>query len=350
MSSNSRAKPGTSIFDQVLDSKNNITEIYSIIRNLESSRIGTRSTFGTGRVSDLTANYLRNPTVVLTGIIALTSRVMTMATTTIDISIDQDPNVYTSRLILANGLGLDLETIIGTAKPGQFLEIQGVLTESIVIKDGVGNIRTQSGADVTITGNQIAQLRFDNIANEWVVFLDPAPGGGGGGGTFTDRIRGVMQVPESVIAYPDILSFGTGANTLKISGFVLPNTSTSTINCHVESTTNLAVSPNAKIRVAWINLGVGVSDSVVIRIRRLILAPGAQIPISGAFTNEASQQVTVADLTNTKGGTLISLTAQPAVDSTILYQIQRISTDINDTYTGDLLVYDTHLQIDRVTV
>jgi len=172
----SRAQLNLSAYDQILNDKGSIQELYSILRDLQGPQIGTRAIGGTARVSGPDGDALRNPDVVFTGIISYTPRVLSMTSTSIDIARDQDPNVYTSRLILANPSAFDLETILNANHAGQYLEIQGVLTESITIKNGVGNIRTQTGADITITGNQVVTLRFDSIANEWVVVTGASGG------------------------------------------------------------------------------------------------------------------------------------------------------------------------------
>jgi len=80
---------------------------------------------------------------------------------------------FSTRIVLANSAGFDLATIEGAKFGGQHLEIQGVLTESILIKHNPGGpgttIRTLTGNDVTLNGNEIAQFRFDEIATEWIL-------------------------------------------------------------------------------------------------------------------------------------------------------------------------------------
>jgi len=180
MSSNSRAKPFVSPLDQILQSENKIQDLYSIIREKNSPRIGTRGTFGTARTASITEG-LKNPDVVIVGIISYDIKLVNLTSTTLDVSktnlgasgfIDG----FSSRLVVANSSAFDIVTIAGAEHAGQYLEIQGVVTESITLKHGTGNIRTQNGADVTITGNQIATLRFDSIAAEWAVVVNPTGG------------------------------------------------------------------------------------------------------------------------------------------------------------------------------
>lgn len=181
MSSNSRSKPFISPLDQILESQNKIQDLYSIIREKNTPRLGTRSSFGAARLASITGG-LNNPDVVIVGIISYDIKLVPLTSTTLDVSkanlgLPGSVDGFTSRLVVPNFSAFNLETIAGAEHAGQYLEIQGVVTESIVIKHGVGNIRTQNGSDVTITGNQIATLRFDSIALEWVVVLDPAGGG-----------------------------------------------------------------------------------------------------------------------------------------------------------------------------
>ena len=171
MSSNSRAKTFSSALNELLIADNKITELHTIIRSLQGPQIGARPLPGTGRVGSVT-DALQNPDVVLSGIISYSPKLLSLSSTSIDISQATDTG-FTSRLILANSLAFDLETIAGAEHAGQYLEIQGVVTESITIKDSVGNIRTQSGNDVTITDNQVVTLRFDSVANQWIVVTDP---------------------------------------------------------------------------------------------------------------------------------------------------------------------------------
>jgi len=180
MSSNSKSKPFVSPLDQMLESQNKIQDLYSIIREQNSPRIGSRGSFGVARTASNTEG-LKNPDVVIVGIISYDFKLVNLTSTTLDVSktnlgLPGTVDGFSGRIILANSAANDLVTISGAEHAGQYLEIQGVVTETIVIKHGVGNIRTQNGSDVTITGNQIATFRFDSIALEWVVVLDPTGG------------------------------------------------------------------------------------------------------------------------------------------------------------------------------
>lgn len=172
MSSNSRAKTQSSPLDEILNSQNKISELHTVMRSLQGPQIGSRPIPGTARSATVTANYLSNYDAVLLGAISYSPKVISMGSTAIDLSKATDTG-FTSRLILANPLALNLETISGAEHAGQQLELQGVLTESITIKT-TGNIRTQDGADVLITGNQIVLLSFDEIINKWVVKTKPS--------------------------------------------------------------------------------------------------------------------------------------------------------------------------------
>lgn len=171
MSSNSRAKTHISTHDELLNNQNKITELHTMMRSLQGPQIGSRPLPGTARSATETANALSNYDAVLFGVISYTPKVLSMSSTSIDLSKATNTG-FTSRLILANPLALNLVTIAGAEHAGQQLELQGVLTESILIKT-TGNIRTQSGSDVLITGNQVVLLSFDAISNKWVVKTKP---------------------------------------------------------------------------------------------------------------------------------------------------------------------------------
>ena len=90
---------------------------------------------------------------------------------TLDIS--QAVSNDTSRVLLT-GLAPsdDLEFINGAQHAGQYLNIQGTATQTIIIKDdpsGTGsegfNIRTQSGDDLILEGNANMELIFDSTTS-----------------------------------------------------------------------------------------------------------------------------------------------------------------------------------------
>ena len=174
--SNSQAKIATSPWDEILKEKNKITELYNLIRTLEGPKIGTRPISGTARGAVSQTGFLRQEDAVLMGIISYNPLVISLTSSkTIDMSVSA-ATAYASRLIIANSGGNVLETLDGASHAGQQLEIQGVLTESITIKHQVGNIRSVTGADITITGNQVVLLTFDSVANEWVIKTPPTGG------------------------------------------------------------------------------------------------------------------------------------------------------------------------------
>ncbi|MCA9828555.1 MAG: hypothetical protein KC444_09270 [Nitrosopumilus sp.] len=75
----------------------------------------------------------------------------------------------------------DLIKINGENLPGQLLNIQGIVTQTITIKHLAtgGNIRTFDGSDVVLSGNQNLWFVFDSVANQWA----QVGGAGGGGGS-----------------------------------------------------------------------------------------------------------------------------------------------------------------------
>lgn len=96
------------------------------------------------------------------------------------ITVAENGGAFTSRVIAGTegaAADDDLDTIAEAKHAGQYLILQGTLTQTIHIKHGTGNIRTLTGSDVDLVGNQNIILVFDSIANEWAQVSAPSGGG-----------------------------------------------------------------------------------------------------------------------------------------------------------------------------
>ena len=140
----------------------------------------------------------------------------------LDISepLDQD----STRVIASGGVGTtDLEFIKGASHAGQFLNIQGIVTQTITIKNdesGNGsagfNIRTQTGSDLTLDGNANVLLIFDSTQNQWAVITS-----GAGGSTASRLLTGLTADDSTVGVIPWDNNFFFG-DTTKITATATP--------------------------------------------------------------------------------------------------------------------------------
>lgn len=181
MSQSSKAKPATTLFDQVKFVTGRTTELYNILKTLEGPLIGSRPIIGTAPRSFKVTGLLKTAGDTMIGPYAEFLKLVNLTSSkSLDVS-EATGTGFSTRIVLANSGGFDLETIEGAKHEGQHLEIQGVLTQTIKIihnPGGLGTtIRTNTKADVTLTGNEIAQFRFDGIAVEWILIAISQAGG-----------------------------------------------------------------------------------------------------------------------------------------------------------------------------
>jgi len=191
----------------------------------------------------------------------------------------------------------------------------------------------------TPTDTQV--LTFDNATQLWV-----ASDASGGGANFTDRIPLVMEVPEGVIAFPDIRALATQGS--KIDGFVLPDGATlSTINLKCDVPNDLASTPAASLKFIIIGLGTGTSDNV--RLLVSSFAAGDGEVIDQAFTAETEATVPIADAAETIEIYDQDMTTDPVAGDTLTVQLRRDPVDGSDDYPADIMIIAAFLEIDRTS-
>lgn len=164
---------------------------------------------------------------------------------------------------------------------------------------------------------------------------------GGGGGTFTDRIPCVLEVPEGIVAYPDIIPLATQGS--KISGFVLPTATDSTINFKVIVPDDLAGTPNAIIRIYTLTLSANTTDAVNLTLN--MRYTGDTENMDQAFNQTvAATNYNVADTIESIDIHDINPSTDPAAKDIITGQIFR---DISLDAAGDIMIVGIDLIIDR---
>lgn len=116
------------------------------------------------------------------GPIAYLTQTGVLASDRLDVS--QATGAYTSKIIVVaeSGTTDNLIGIDGAAFDGQVLILQGVIGATITIKHMAvgGNIRTFSGTDIMLTGNQNMQFSFDTASSEWAQVGGGSTGSGAG--------------------------------------------------------------------------------------------------------------------------------------------------------------------------
>jgi len=180
-----------------------------------------------------------------------------------------------------------------------------------------------------------------------VIRLFQRAGSGGGGSNFTDRIPLVFEVPEGVVAYPDVHSLATA--TAKISGFVLPDGASSGIinfKCMVPS--ELASSPAAKLVFIIMTLGaVAGPQDVHLIVSHRYVADTESYDV--AFTAETGVDVEMPVATETQDVYSEALGTQPVAADHLVGQLERDPANAGDTFTDDIIIVGGYLEIDRTT-
>ncbi len=191
------------------------------------------------------------------------------------------------------------------------------------------------GAGVTVT---------DDSGDDASVVTIP----GGTGGTIIDSIECFMEVAESTVAFPDIHPMTTSTNH-KISGWVLPDVTLSTINFKCKVPDALNSSPAAKIRVTMSTRdGAVASAKVNLQVLTWNIGDSEDMDVAATNTETASDQ----DLAATNDTLEIyeqTLTTQPAAGDLLMGQLIRNPAATNDNFTAGLFIVMIELIITRDT-
>ena len=168
-------------------------------------------------------------------------------------------------------------------------------------------------------------------------------GGGGGSGSWTDVIPCVLEAPEGVVAYPDIHVLATQVS--KISGFVMPTDTDSTINFKVICPEDLAGTPAVVFRVYTLTLSANTTDAVNLTF-------DARYTGDTENADQTFNQIVVATNYNVSD-TIESIdfhditpTNSPVAGDVITGQLFR---DISADAAGDVMIIGISMLIDRST-
>jgi len=165
---------------------------------------------------------------------------------------------------------------------------------------------------------------------------------------WTDNIPCVLEIPEGVVAYPDVHALATGST--KITGFVLPNgAASSTINFKCKVPDDLHATPAALLRVTIMTLGV-VSPTKNIRLlaQHVAIADTEDADIALVDTSASSEEtVAMSVTTETLDVYTATFQTQPVAGDLIIGQLTRDPVDGADDFTDDVMIVAIELIIDR---
>ena len=164
--------------------------------------------------------------------------------------------------------------------------------------------------------------------------------------TFTDAVLCTLEVPEGIVAFPDIITLATAG--AKISGMVLPDgASTSTINFKCRVPRNLASTPAMKIRLRIMTLAADTAHAVRLTVSTAGHAVNENVDVALTTETEITAEMPDAIETMNEAVIEVDLTTDWAADDTVIGQLKRDPTDAVDDYAGNILVVGVELLVDR---
>ena len=154
-----------------------------------------------------------------------------------------------------------------------------------------------------------------------------------------------MEISQGSVAYSGYHTLGVG---MKVSGFVLPDTTAGIINFKCVCPKNIAAIPNAKIRVIIITI----EDAKPSADTLLIVSTKAFADtenMDSALIAETKTDVKMPATADTLKYYEQSITngSAPVSDNIVLGQIKRDPSDSLDKFTGVIMVIGVELIIDR---
>ena len=160
---------------------------------------------------------------------------------------------------------------------------------------------------------------------------------------WTSRIPCILEVPEGVVAFPDVHTLVTQGS--KITGMVMPTATDSTINFKCIVPENLNSTPASKIRVYTLTLSANTTDAI-------------NLTLDMRYTNDTENMDQVFDI-NTAAANFsladviesidihdITPESEPAAKDIITGQLFR---DITADEAGDVMIVGIDLIIDRTS-
>jgi len=193
--------------------------------------------------------------------------------------------------------------------------------------------------DVSDTPTNTQVLTFNSTKDQW-----DSQDAGGGGGDFTERIPLIMEIPEGVIAFPDIRALATAST--KISGFVFPDGATaSKVNFKCNVPEDLNSTPAASIKFIIMTLGAVTDKDVRLTVATAAFADGEDMDV--ALTAETEQTVRMPNGIETQDIYDQDMATDPTAGDTLLVSLNRDPTDAADNYTANIMIVGAFLEIDR---
>lgn len=162
--------------------------------------------------------------------------------------------------------------------------------------------------------------------------------GSGGGGTKTIPFPIVEMVPEGTVGHPDIHAFATAG--MKQDGWFMPDgASDSKINLRGYLPPTLAATPNMKIIVMIITLGVvSPAKAVHIAIDGKYRGDGEDIDV--AQTDVAlTANITLGTTTETLTIHTFDPATDPANNDVFTFTVTRKPVNAGDLFTDDILIF-----------
>jgi len=164
--------------------------------------------------------------------------------------------------------------------------------------------------------------------------------------TFTDAVLCTLEVPEGVIAFPDINALATAG--AKVSGMVLPDgASTSTINFKCRVPRDVSSTPAMKIRIRIMTQAADTAHAVRLTISTVGHAVNEDFDVALTAETEITAEMPDGTETGNEATIEVDLTTDWAADDTVLGQLKRDPTDAVDDYAGNILVVGIELLVDR---
>ncbi len=165
-------------------------------------------------------------------------------------------------------------------------------------------------------------------------------------GVFTDEIKAVMEVPQSTVAFPDIISMVT--SSAKVSGLTFPDgVSEGQINAKVIVPANIAATPNAKIVLKVMTITANTSNETRWEVKSRNVSDGTDMDV--AFTvDTAGTDLTMAATAETMEILEINMNTAPSAGDEVLILVKRKSNVASDDYAASVHLVEVSLKIDRV--
>ena len=159
--------------------------------------------------------------------------------------------------------------------------------------------------------------------------------------TFTDVIPCVLEVPEGTVAVPEMHALATQVS--KISGFLMPTATDSTINFKFVCPEDLAATPGLVIRVMTLTLSANTTDAVNLTLNMRYTGDAENMDQAFDQTVVATNY-NVSDTIESYDTHDITPTNSPTAGELVTGQLFR---DISADAVGDVMIVGISAHIDR---